>query len=153
MALVAGVGTTMAVVRFTFGAQPASVPPSVTKMNREGPLTVPVDVVMLTTKSFPPANTTPVGAECSPPAPGIVTTRGCGLPVPSYKVDFPVPLSDTQTGPFGLKATPHPLTRFGSVKSAGTLPSDTSTWLLYACGLKSPFLSSSRAPAVMAAET
>src|SRR5689334_17384745 len=99
MAWVAGVGTTIAVVRFTLGAQPASVPPSVTKMKRAGPLTGPLDVLMVTTKSLPPAYTMPVGALCSAPAPGIVTTSDCGLPVPSYRVDLPVPLSDTHTGP------------------------------------------------------
>ena len=52
-----GILVVIAVVTFTFGAQPAIVPSSVEKMKRAGPLTVPLAVVMLTTKSLPPANT------------------------------------------------------------------------------------------------
>jgi hypothetical protein len=37
-----------------------------------------------------------------------------------------VPLSATQTNPFGLKATPHPFFKFGSVCGAETAPLETS---------------------------
>src|SRR5262249_1866441 len=76
----------------------------------------------------PALNTIPVGFPCAPPTPGMVTTRPAFfLPVPSYSVDLPVPLSATQTNPCGLKATPQPLTRSPSAGFAvGTEPSDAS---------------------------
>ena len=50
---------------------------------------------------------------------------GNGLPSPSYRVETPVPLSDTQNGPVGPSEMPQGLTRFGSVCLAGTEPSET----------------------------
>src|ERR1700719_1198969 len=61
--------------------------------------------------------TTPVGA---PPVPnrsarlGIETTRPCGVPVVSYRVDTPALLSEIQKGEVGDSPIPQGFTRFGS---------------------------------------
>ena len=44
--------------------------------------------------------------------------RESGLPLPSYRVERPVPLSETQKGLPGPKAIPHGLIKFRSVKAA-----------------------------------
>ena len=49
-----------------------------------------------------PLNTCPVGAEPEPPAGGAtLTVRGILAPELSYRVESPVPLSDSQKGPVG----------------------------------------------------
>ena len=89
--------------------QPEMVPSSLTNM-KASPLKLPEM----------PANTWPVTL----PSPGMVTTSGvmevmlvAGLTV--YKVDTPVPLSDTQNGELAECEMPHALTRFRSVIWAG----------------------------------
>ena len=49
-----------------------------------------------------------------------------------------MPLSDTQAGPNGLNAIPHGLTRFVSVVSAVTEPSDTRLCTTYELRPKPP---------------
>src|SRR5262245_35708969 len=96
-------------------------------------IALPVLSPTVTTKSFgwiseEPLKTIPVGAEFGsddPSGSGILTTNGKIVPSPRYSVDRPVPLSAIQTGPNGLNAMPHALTRFGSVTSAFVEPSDT----------------------------
>src|SRR5579863_8907761 len=84
------------------------VPSSVTKIN------------------LPPANTVPVGLPGPVPlAGGMVTTSGTAVPVPSYKVETPFPLSETHQGVVEPRDSPQGLTRFASVKVAGTNPSET----------------------------
>ena len=81
----------IALVGSTAGAHAAIVPFSVQKRNRAGP-DLPLAETMKSV--FEPLKTMPVGLP-----PGIVTTRDCGIPLPSYSVDTPVPLSATQTKP------------------------------------------------------
>ena len=95
----------------TPGDQPAIVPPSPTKMNTLAPL-LPACV---TAKSVEPLKTMPVGSALPAVPGGIDTTSDCRAPLPSYKVDFELPSSATQTKPCGLKAMPQPLIRFGSL--------------------------------------
>ena len=66
----------------------------------------------------------PVGAA-GPSSPGTETTSDCATPLPSYRVESPLPLSATQEKPAGLKTSPQGLTRLGSVWAAGTKPSET----------------------------
>jgi hypothetical protein len=61
----------------------------------------------------------PVGAG------GVATTRDCGTPLPSYRVDLSLPLAATQTKPCGLKARPQTLTRLGSLGVAPPAVSET----------------------------
>src|SRR5215831_17543938 len=57
---------------------------------------------------------------------GTFTTNFCFTPVPLYKVDLPVSLSDTHQGLPPLAAMPHGLTRSGSVGCVPTFEmSDT----------------------------
>src|SRR5439155_23207328 len=93
----------------------------VTKMKRAGvPAPATLKSVALALK------TTPVGGagDVAPALPdaGMVTTSDCGLPAPSYRVDTPAPLSDTQKGPVGGKAMPHGVFRLASVCAAGANP-------------------------------
>src|SRR5579864_726675 len=67
-------------------------------------------------KSAVPLKTTPVGfppgvlSHC-----GTETTRLCAFPFASYRVESPVPLSDTHQNEVELAATPHGFTRFVSL--------------------------------------
>src|SRR5437667_87785 len=90
----------------TEGAHAAIVPASVAKMKRAG-------APGLASKSLLPLNTTPVGVPgpTPPGAGGIVTTKDCGVPLVLYRVETPVPLSETQKGEEPLDAIPHGLTR------------------------------------------
>src|ERR671935_58750 len=65
-------------------------------------------------------NTAPVGALSGGMSVPMLTTSGSGAPVlPLYSVDTLVPLSATHHGlPLGDAASPHALTRFGSVNIA-----------------------------------
>src|SRR4051794_39625208 len=70
--------------------------------------------------------TIPVGDDGPlwPTGRGIVTTRGCGWPAPSYMVATPVVLSVTHQGPVEAWATPQGPLRLPSVFAAGTAPSE-----------------------------
>src|SRR5579885_2342750 len=48
----------------------------------------------------------------------MVTTSGWIFPLPSYRVESPVPVSEIQNGPIGLYEMPQGLTRFESVMGA-----------------------------------
>src|SRR5437016_4053706 len=88
-------------------------------------------------------NTMPVGAPL-----GIVTTKPPMLPVPwSYRVDRPVPLSDTQMGLLPDCAMPHGFTRFGSVCAAFPAISESSLVILNAVAPIAGEASSARATA------
>src|SRR4051794_10693522 len=81
------------------------MPPSVA--NRKGlaprlPPLVNMKSVLL------PLKTIPVGLG------GVLTTRDCGTPLPSYRVELSVPLSATQPKPLGLKAPPQAFPRWVS---------------------------------------
>src|SRR5215468_8282494 len=113
-----GLGTTV-----TIGAllNAESVPSSLEKMNRAA-LGAPTP--LLTTKPVPPLKTIPVGLPCAPPAPGTVKVAGI-MPVATlYSVVSPVPLSEIHQGDVGLATSPQALTKFKSVRSAGTAPFD-----------------------------
>jgi hypothetical protein len=75
-------------------------------------------------KSEVPLKTAPVGAdgELCPLGTGIVTTRLCFVPAPSYRVDTPVPLSATHQKLVGLRVRPHELTSCGSSGFVGFVP-------------------------------
>src|SRR5262245_25975170 len=97
----------MAWVASTLGFQPEIVPSSVAKMNWLAKDFPP----LLMTKSGVLLNTLPVGAAVFTPAGvGIVTagmTGMTGMPLLMlllvlYRVERPVPLSETCQGPFGL---------------------------------------------------
>src|SRR6516225_3708314 len=85
-------------------------------------------------KSVVALNAIPVGTPVPPPAPGTVTTRVWVLPVPSYRVDSPAPLSDTHHGPDGEATIPQGLTRLASAK--GLMPAMSELrmvgWVLWA---------------------
>src|SRR5450830_1818222 len=109
--------TVMEELRLTAGDQPDTP----TKMKAAAPVTA----FCVTLKSCVPLKTMPVG-WASPAAPaGMATTRDCGTPLPSYKVEKLLPLSLTQKKPVGLKATPQALTRWESVCGAVMVPSET----------------------------
>jgi hypothetical protein len=105
--------------------QPRIAPLSVSKMNAAGPS---VGSVSVGTRKLPgtPAKTTPVGLV------GTLTTNGGdggggkGVPAKLYSVDTLGSLSDTHHGLVGPRASPHALTRFGSVVAARPGMSDTS---------------------------
>src|ERR1700710_1342483 len=104
----------MLLVMFTPGDQPEIVPAMLAKMNGLAPVVAPC----VTVKPVVLLNTMPVG-PAGPAAPGgIATTSVCGTPLPSYRVEFDVPASATHTKPFGLNATPQPLTRCASTFEA-----------------------------------
>src|SRR5436190_2537421 len=84
-------------------------------MNRDAP----EKSRLRTTNPVPPLKTIPVGP------PGTFTTIGTIVPFPWYSVDLSVPLSATHHGVVGPAVMPQPLTRLGSIRSAGTPPSDT----------------------------
>src|SRR6266849_1456716 len=112
----------MASVGSTLGFQPEIVPSSVAKRNWLGPEALPC----LTTKSSVLLKTLPVGAPPGFPfGRGMVTAGPTRMPLPSYCVPKPVPLSDTSQGPDGLCDKPQALTRFGSWNSAILGRSDT----------------------------
>src|SRR5262249_33519975 len=58
-------------------------------------------------------------------APGIFTTSACGVPAVLYRVDRPVPLSETQKGLALLSEMPQGLTRLASRFLATPGRSDT----------------------------
>src|SRR6266699_4451032 len=119
----------MAWVTSTVRFQPEIVPSSVANMNRLGP----ERPFSETTKSLVPLKTLPVGAAVVPAGlpfgGGIVTTSGeptgNGVPSPLYRVDTPLPLSETHQGLVGLCDRPQGLTRFESVKRAKPGMSET----------------------------
>src|SRR5438105_9846413 len=98
------------------------VPSSVSKRNLPGPEAP----FLVTTKSEVPLNTTPVGADVPVlPGGGTVTTSGVeglgnGLPLPEETVATPVPLSATQKGPVGLKATLQEFTKLARIEAGNT---------------------------------
>src|SRR5579862_8340466 len=113
----------------TFGFQPAIVPSSVAKRKKAGPetpsfeITKSVDVGSSVLKAWPVgAPTAPAPAEAGA---GIATTRGCGLPAPSYSVVTPAWLSETQMGVPGPTDVPHGFLRLGSVCAASPGMSET----------------------------
>ena len=59
---------------------------------------------------------------------GIVTTNGRGAPLPSYRVETPLPLSATHHGLVGDRVNPQGLTRFGS--TVGATPGRSETRLV-----------------------
>src|SRR5882672_7044289 len=106
---------TTALVTSTFGFQPAMVPSSVENRKTER---WPGTTSKAPLKAL---KTVPVGAD-APSCPlggGIVTTRLCASPVPSYKVESPVPLSEIHQGEPEDRDMPQALTRLGSM--LGTL--------------------------------
>src|SRR3954464_11849884 len=105
-------------------AQDAITPSSVEKIKRGLPTTMLFGL-----------NTTPVGADggAPPAAGGIVTIKGpgvtgCGVPLPLYKGEAPVPLSATHHGLVADLVSPHGLTRLASV--TGARPGRSETRLL-----------------------
>src|SRR5262245_62019456 len=97
----------MAWVESTVGFQPEIVPSSVANTNWLRPDTLP----FVTTKSVVLLKTLPVAAPPSPPpGAGMVTTGGSPMPLLLYRVERPVPLSDTCQGPVGLCDSPQALT-------------------------------------------
>src|SRR5689334_10333602 len=97
-------------------------------MKIAGPLPLP----LVTTNPAPEFITVPVGAEIPVVLladAGTVTTSDCGVPSAAYKVDNPVPLSDTQKTP--PSAIPQALTRFGSVNFARPGTSETRSVRVY----------------------
>src|ERR1700758_1619002 len=54
----------------------------------------------------------------------MVTTSDCGTPALLYRVDSPVPLSETHHGPEGLIDSPHGFTRWASMLAAAAGISD-----------------------------
>src|SRR6267143_6165250 len=96
------------VLGFTVGFQPAMVPSSVAnKKNAFAPGPTRNPGVAL--------KTVPVGADVPVPSGvGIFTTRACGTPAALYKVERPVPLSETHQGLPVARERPQALTRFGS---------------------------------------
>src|SRR5882672_1199201 len=106
---------TTALVTSTFGFQPAMVPSSVENRKTER---WPGTTSKAPLKAL---KTVPVGAD-APSCPlggGIVTTRLCASPVPSYRVESPVPLSEIHQGEPEDRDMPQAFTRFGSI--LGTL--------------------------------
>jgi len=84
-------------------------------------------LLVATWKSVVLLNTCPVGDPGPVPlaAGGTVTTSGMMFPTPPYRVETPVPLSETQNGPLGDAEMPQELTRFGSVLRARPGTSET----------------------------
>src|SRR5919108_6312782 len=101
-----------ALFRSTVRFHPAMVPSSVTKRNiafAPGPTRNPVVAL----------KTVPVGAEVPVPSGvGIFTTRGCATPAALYRVETPVPLSDTHQGLPLPRESPQAFTRFESTLGA-----------------------------------
>src|SRR5438876_3685365 len=113
----------------TFGFQPAIVPSSVAKRTKAGPELPFSEMTKSGEAGSKVLKAWPVGAATAPtPAEGgagIATTRGCGLPAPSYSVATPAWLSDTQIGLRGPTEVPHGFFRFGSVWAARPGMSET----------------------------
>src|ERR1700751_2022071 len=113
----------------TFGFQPAIVPSSVAKRKKAGPGAPFFEITKSGELGSNVLNACPVGAPTAPLAAeggaGIATTRGCGLPEPSYSVVTPAWLSDTQIGLPGPTDVPHGFFRFGSVCAASPGISET----------------------------
>src|SRR4051812_729918 len=100
---------------------PEIVPPSPAKIKALGAV-MPLWVIW---KSWLALKTIPVGLAEPPRPAGMETTKDCGTPLPSYRVDFDVPLSATQAKAVGLNARPQPFFRLVSVWVAATPPSET----------------------------
>src|SRR5438105_7573414 len=98
----------------TAGFHPSTDPVSDAVMNVAGALTPPA----VTTKSFVPLNTWPVGPPFGSLTTRLFFTRGLPFTSPVYTEDRPGPLSENQNSPAGLMAMPHGLTRLGSVIGA-----------------------------------
>src|SRR5581483_3054773 len=92
------------------GFHPEIVPSSVTNMKK-------AFCPGATSKLVVKLKTFPVGEDgpFCPGGGGIVTTNGCGVPVALYKVETPVPLSDTHHGPPEERESPQAFTRLGSM--------------------------------------
>ncbi len=95
------------------GFQPEIVPSSVT--NRKIAFTFGA-----TGNAEVGLKTAPVGANVPlPSGVRIFTTRDCGLPTAFYRVERPVPLSDTHQAVDVPRASPQALTRWGSTLILG----------------------------------
>src|SRR5262249_3759041 len=103
-------------------AQAAIFPLSPEKMNRDGAVFEPTEIMQSLSL---PLHTIPVG---SPPALATTSgvTVGCAFPVPWYNVEVSLWLLATHTGADGPNAMPHPFTRLASVWSAPVPASETS---------------------------
>src|SRR5204862_1966274 len=99
----------MAWLRSTVGFQPDIVPSSVTKIKK-------AFAPGFTLNAIVKLNTFPVGVAgpLCPLGTGIVTTRLCGMPLASYRVERPVPLSETHQGDPEERDSPHAFTKLGS---------------------------------------
>src|SRR5689334_20655941 len=94
------------------------VPSSPAKMNSAAPSVGPAPVPGMT-KSADALKIVPVGTPGSPATADGILTVGCSFtPACVYNVDVPVPLFATHSTPVGPKASPHGLTRFGSMVAA-----------------------------------
>ena len=100
------------------------IPSSLEKMKFAG-ASAGLAVVATTKLSGMPAKTAPVGPPSTP------TTSGLIPPALVYRVDRSVPLSATHHGLVALRASPQPLTRFGSVAAAAPGTSETSRVTAY----------------------
>src|SRR6478672_701973 len=113
----------------TFGFQPTIVPSSVAKRKKAGPELPFFEITKSDELGSKVLNACPVGAPTAPvPADGgagIATTRGWGLPAPSYSVATPAWLSDTQIGLPGPTDVPQGFFRFASVCAASPGISET----------------------------
>src|SRR5882724_2338836 len=118
-----------ACVGSTVGFQPSMVPSSVANRKKAGPERPSLVITKSGEAGSKVLNAWPVGAPTAPcPADGgagMPTTRGWGLPAPSYSVVTPAWLSDTQIGVPGPTDVPQGFFRFGSVCSAKPGTSET----------------------------
>src|SRR6187549_223394 len=111
-----------ALVAFTVGAHPDSVPVSVTNRKRAGAVVVP----LVTMKSVVELLATMPVTSPVPFAPaGMFTTTVWTRPVPSYTVAVWSWLLLTHIGPPASTASAHGFFRCASVDAAATAPSDT----------------------------
>src|SRR5262249_22938406 len=78
-----------------------------------------------------PLKTVRVGVPRDTAAGGTATTSGTACPRPSKTSETPLPLSENQKGPVGLKAIPQGLTRFESVTRAKPGTSEASLTRAY----------------------
>jgi hypothetical protein len=83
-----------------------------------------VGAAVVPTRKFPgiPAKIAPVGPPSTPTTSGLIEIV---VPLLMYSVDLSVPLSATHHGLVGLRVSPQPLTRFGSVSAAAPGTSET----------------------------
>ena len=108
---------------FTVGDQPTTVPASVAKRKRAGPL-LPFWLIGKSVALL--LNTVPVG----PPA--TATVSATFAPAPEYSVEVFVPLFADHHGVVGPADSPQALTRFVSAAGAGTdASSETSACTVY----------------------